>query len=468
MSEKKHRILLVDNDKAICWVLDKAFTEEGYKTDTALNGKKALEMIEENTYTLVIMDIMMPVMDGLSALEHIRELLNPPETIMITAHSNMENTVEAMKSGAFDYITKPFDIDEILNLAKRAINKYESRGEIAKSATPQISERIIGDSPVMLELYKILGRVASTNSSLLITGETGTGKDLFARAVHSHSTRHDGPFITVNCASIPGELLESELFGHEKGAFTGATGQRVGKFELADGGTLFLDEIGTMRLDLQAKLLRFLQNSEFERVGSSQTIHVNVRVIAATNADLRKLTQQGIFREDLFYRLMVVPVNIPPLRDRKEDIPALAKYFVEHYNAKYSLNFKLSKEFNAVLKAREWPGNVRELENYIHRMVVLQSDSLGINENIPVGIPGHSGGETIDSIVSELIESGSSDLLDAAYERIEKPLLIKVMSVLGDNQSETAKMLGISRNTLRKMLTKFGMISSNNNSPRRR
>ena len=363
---------------------------------------------------------------------------------------------------------KPFDIDEILSLAKRAIKKYESRGEITKSSTQQISEKIIGDSPVMLELYKILGRVASTDSSLLITGETGTGKDLFARAVHSHSARRDGPFITVNCASIPGELLESELFGHEKGAFTGATGQRVGKFELADGGTLFLDEIGTMRLDLQAKLLRFLQHSEFERVGSSQTIHVNVRVIAATNADLRKLTQQDIFREDLFYRLMVVPVDIPPLRERKEDIPALAKYFVEHYNAKYSLNFKLSKEFNAVLKAREWPGNVRELENYIHRMVVLQSDSLGINENIPVGIPGNRGDETIDSIVSELIESGSSDLLDAAYERIEKPLLTKVMSRVGDNQSETAKMLGISRNTLRKMLAKFGMISRNNNSPRRR
>ena len=244
-----------------------------------------------------------------------------------------------------------------------------------------------------------------------------------------------------------------------KGAFTGTIGHRVGKCELADRGTLFLDEIGTMRLDLQAKLLRFLQRSEFERVGFSQTSHVDVRVITATNANLSNLIEQGVFREDLYYRLMVVPLVIPPLRERKDDIPMLAKYFIDHYNSKYSLNFKLSREHIAILKAREWPGNVRELENYIHRIVVLQSDSLGINEYVSAGIPGSRNAESIDSIVSELVDSVSSELLEAARERIEKPLLSKVMSRVADNQSLAAKMLGISRNTLRKMLAKYGMLS---------
>ena len=460
MSEKKHRILVVDNDKTICWVLEKAFSDEGYVVDVAPDGKKALDKISENTYSLVVMDIMMPVMDGLSALKRIKEYAHPPETIIITAHSNMENTVEAMKHGAFDYIVKPFDIDDIISLAKQAIKKYTDRQRSGKHTELPVLERIIGDSAVMRELYKILGRLASTDSSVLITGETGTGKDLFARAIHFHSTRRDKPFITVNCASIPAELLESELFGHVRGAFTGATDLRVGKCELAHTGTLFLDEIGTMRLDLQAKILRFLQRSEFERVGSSQTIHVDVRVIAATNADLGELIRHGLFREDLYYRLMVVPFNIPPLRERREDIPALAKYFVDYYNTKYGLNFKLSNEHVAAFQAREWPGNVRELENYIHRMVVLQSDSLGIYENVSVGVLRHQDVEsidTIDTIVSKLIDSGRPDLINIARESIEKPLLSKVMSRVRDNQSEAAKMLGISRNTLRKMLSKYGI-----------
>ena len=250
-------------------------------------------------------------------------LQNGPEVIIMTAHTNMENTVEAMKLGAFDYMVKPFDIDDIISLVGRAVEKYEQRE--ASSPTPvQDTERIIGDSPRMRELYKLLGRLASTDSSVLITGETGTGKDLFARAIHYHSARREKPFITVNCSSIPGELLESELFGHVRGAFTGATDRRRGKCELADNGTLFLDEIGTMRLDLQAKILTFLQRSEFEPVGSIETIKVNVRVIAATNADLSDMVRRGEFREDLYYRLMVVPVSIPPLRERREDIPGLA------------------------------------------------------------------------------------------------------------------------------------------------
>ncbi len=459
MSKRRQRILVVDNDKAICWVLEKAFTDEGYNVDVAPDGKKALEIIDENNYALVVMDVMMPVMDGITALENIKVIPDRPETIIMTAHSSMENTVEAMKHGAFDYIVKPFDIDEIINLAKRAIEKYENREKKKKGVSSVISDRIIGDSSRMREIYKLLGRVASTDSTVLITGETGTGKDLFARAIHFHSARRDMPFITVNCTSIPGELLESELFGHIKGAFTGAIAARKGKCELADGGTLFLDEIGAMRVDLQAKLLNFLQRNEFERVGSSETVHVDIRVVTATNADLKKLTALGSFREDLFYRLMVVPVHIPPLRERKEDIPLLAKYFVERFNSKYNLDFKLTPDLTNELISRNWPGNIREIENYIHRMVVLQSGDFGLKENVSVDIPRQEELESISYVVSKLVQEGSGNLLEAARKAIEKPLLAKVMARVGENQSEAAKILGVSRNTLRKMLNLYDMLS---------
>jgi len=457
MSETKHRILVVDDDKAICWVLEKAFTEEGYLVDVASNGKQALELIGERQYSLVTMDIRMPVMGGIETLEAIHRLPNRPETIVMTAHSNMENTIEAMKHGAFEYVVKPFDIDEVLGLAKHAIEKYESR-RFSTGKAPEVTDRIIGDSPVMRDLYKKLGRIAPTDSTVLITGETGTGKDLFARAIHYYSPRRDGPFITVNCASIPGELLESELFGHVRGAFTGATVERKGKCALADGGTLFLDEIGTMRFDLQAKLLTFLQRSEFEPVGSSRTAHVNVRVITATNADIRKLTQTGAFREDLYYRLMVVPIHIPPLRERREDIPLLAKYFVERYNAKYNLDFKLTDDIVDDFMTRDLPGNVRELENAIHRMVVLQLTEVGAETNLAIAVPGQNDLESVNVIVAKLVESGEPDLLARAHERIEEPLLRRVMSHVGENQSEAARLLGISRNTLRKMLAQYHIL----------
>lgn len=457
--ERSNRVLVVDNDRSIRWVIDKALVDEGYVVDMAGDGKAALDMISQQQYALVVMDVKMPIMDGITALTHIRELPDHPETIIITAHSSMENTIEAMKLGAFDHVVKPFDIDELIHLVKRAIEKYHDRGDTSKPSEIQISDRIIGNSPIMRELYKLLGRVASTSTSVLITGETGTGKDLFARAIHHHSGRRNGPFIAVNCASIPGELLESELFGHEKGAFTGATSLRRGKCEFAQGGTLFLDEIGAMRLDLQAKLLTFLQRNEFERVGSSQTIHVDARVIAATNADLKDLTARGLFREDLYYRLMVVPILIPPLRERREDIPDLARYFVDRFDARYGLHFRLTPELIHALEEKEWPGNVRELENSIHRMVVLQSDTLYAGENLSLEIPAIHSMDTLDQVADGLVESDTADLLETAYSKIEKPLLSKLMSRVGDNQSEAAKKLGVSRNTLRKLLAKHGMLS---------
>ncbi|MBN1291118.1 MAG: sigma-54-dependent Fis family transcriptional regulator [Candidatus Latescibacteria bacterium] len=455
----KHRMLVVDNDKAICWVLEKAFIEEGFIVDVAMDGKNALEMIDSIQYSLVIMDVMMPVMDGLTALKKINELPKHPETIIITAHSSMENTVEAMKLGAFDFVVKPFDIDELTALSYKAIEKYESRKKTVTVAEPDVTGRIIGDSPGMRELYKLLGRISPTDSSVLITGETGTGKDLFARAIHYHSGRRDNPFITVNCASIPGELLESELFGHVKGAFTGATGERKGKCELADNGTLFLDEIGTMRLDLQAKILTFLQRSEFEKVGSSKTVHVNVRVIAATNADLEKLVADKKFREDLYYRLMVVPMQIPSLRERREDIPKLAKYFVDRYNTRYGLKYIMTNEVLKSLENRDWPGNVRELENVIHRLVVLRSDGFVPEETRSFAVPERPEAESIESVVLGLLKKRPVNLLEIAYERIEEPLLVQIMYRVGDNQSEASKILGISRNTLRKLLKKHGLIS---------
>lgn len=458
MKSRKPHILIVDDDKAICWVLEKAFTEEGYLVDTATNGKQALDLIQENQYSLVTMDIRMPLMDGITALEKIRQLPDRPETIVMTAHSSMDNTIEAMKHGAFEYVIKPFDIDEILDLAKRAIEKYENRRQQTHEEFRAVTDRIIGDSPSMRELYKKLGRIAPTDSTVLITGETGTGKDLFARAIHYYSSRRDKPFIMVNCASIPGELLESELFGHVKGAFTGATMERRGKCALADGGTLFLDEIGAMKYDLQAKLLTFLQRSEFEPVGSSQTVHVNVRVITSTNADIYKMTSDGTFREDLYYRLMVVPLHIPPLRERREDIPLLANYFVERYNSRYNLDFKLTPDILEELMSRDFPGNVRELENAIHRMVVLQLTNLGSEAAVAIAVPGQNELESVHAIVSKLVESGESGLLARAHEHIEEPLLRKVMLRVGENQSEAAKMLGVSRNTLRKLLAQYNLL----------
>lgn len=457
--ERSERVLVVDNDRSVRWVLEKAFTEEGYAVDTAPDGKSALDMIARNLYALVVMDVKMPVMDGITALTRIMERPDPPETIMITAHSNMDNTVEAIKLGAFDHVVKPFDIAGVIELARRAIERYRARAEAVHTQEQSSADRIIGNSDVMRGLYKLLGRVASTSSSVLITGETGTGKDLFARAIHAHSSRREGPFVTVNCASIPGELLESELFGHEKGAFTGATALRIGKCELADRGTLFLDEIGSMRLDLQAKLLTFLQRSEFERVGSSLTQRVDVRVIAATNADIRELAARGLFREDLYFRLMVVPIHIPPLRERREDIPALVRHFVDRYNARYGMHFTLSDEIVAALETRDWPGNVRELENTIHRMVVLQSDIHAVGEDVSTGIPMMGRSVGIDEIVDGLVSGAAGELLDAARRFIEQPLLAKLLSRVGDNQSEAAKRLGVSRNTLRKMLAKYGMLS---------
>ncbi len=453
------RVLVVDNDRTVRWVLEKALADEGYTVDTAGDGKAALDMIASTRYALAVMDVKMPVMDGITAMRSIRELNEPPEVIMITAYSSMENTVEAMKLGAFDHVVKPFDIDEVVGLARRAIEKYETREIPAAPAEPENADRIIGSSPVMRELYKLLGRLAPTSSSVLITGETGTGKDLIARAIHYHSPRRNGPFIMVNCASLPGELLESELFGHEKGAFTGATSLRIGKCELADGGTLFLDEIGAMRLDLQAKLLTFLQRSEFERVGGSRTMRVNVRVIAATNAGLRDMTARGLFREDLYFRLMVVPVQLPPLRERKEDIAELARYFVDRYNSRYGLGFKLTAETLAGLEAREWPGNVRELENHIHRMVVLQSDQLGGRDETSFSVPALKNEKTIESLIENLVNSDSANLLDAVHAMVERPLLLRVLSSAGENQSEAAKRLGISRNTLRKLMAQYGMLS---------
>ncbi|MHB9029434.1 MAG: sigma-54-dependent transcriptional regulator [Candidatus Latescibacterota bacterium] len=456
---RNERVLVADNDHAVRWVLEKALSDEGYAVDTAVDGKDALDMASRNRYELVVMDVKMPVMDGITALKHIREINTPPEVIIITAHSSMENTVEAMKLGAFDHVVKPFDIDEVLSLARRAIIKFRNRENASSPPQPQHADSIIGNSPVMRDLYKVLGRVAPTSSSILITGETGTGKDLFARAMHHHSPRRNRPFITVNCASIPGELLESELFGHEKGSFTGAASLRIGKCELADGGTLFLDEIGAMRLDLQAKLLTFLQRSEFERVGSSRTIHVDVRVIAATNADLRDMTAKRLFREDLYFRLMVVPIHLPPLRERKEDISELARYFVDRYNAKYALSFKLTPELLAILESREWQGNIRELENYIHRLVILQSDGLEAPTGEPITVPAARILESLDEIIGELIDTGGGGLLDSIHALVEKPLLGKVLSLAGENQSEAAKRLGVSRNTLRKMMTKYGLLS---------
>ncbi|MCW9050208.1 MAG: sigma-54 dependent transcriptional regulator, partial [Deltaproteobacteria bacterium] len=371
------RILVADDEESIRWVLSKALKKQGFSVDLAEDGSQAKHMAIKNHYDLAVLDIKMPGIHGLDLLKEFRS--NHPDTLVIimTAEATMEHAVSAMKHGAYDYLTKPFDLtalDAIILKAEKATAVTEQMDQLKEELQDQYSHgrSIIGNSPPMQEVYKTLGRVAGSDVTVLVTGESGTGKELIARAIHINSPRLGKPFIAINCAAIPHELLESELFGHERGAFTGATERKAGKFEQADGGTLFLDEIGDMPLELQAKLLRVLQEKEITRTGGNQTLRVDVRIVAATNQDLTELVKGKQFREDLYYRLNVVPIRLPALRERQDDIPALVSFFLQR--AKQDLGIEqmeCTAETLKLLKNYPWPGNVRELENVLKRAALL-------------------------------------------------------------------------------------------------
>ncbi len=453
-------VLVVDNDKTVCWVIERVLRKRGCRTQVAFDGFAALEACDQVNFDLVIADIKMPELDGLDMLSKLRAQPNPPFVIMITAHGTMQTAVEAMKRGAYDYVTKPFNLDELAEAAERALDAKTLSDRVREpleAAELDSVDEMVGNSPAMQEVYKLIGRVSGTDVTVLIRGETGTGKELVARAIHAHSHRSSGPLTVVNCAALPHDLLESELFGHEKGAFTGAVSRRIGSFERAHGGTLFLDEIGTLDRDLQTRLLRVLQRFDFTRVGGNETIKVEARIVAATNRDLEAAVEAGEFREDLYFRLNVVPITLPPLRDRPEDIPHLIDHFLSRYNRECGTNFTLRPEVKTQLAEHDWPGHVRELENTIYRVAVLGQEHLTTSlrddlEQRPDGLE-----SSLATHVDKLLAGNEGDVLGRVVERVERPVIMRVLEATGGNQVRASKLLGINRNTLRTKMRKYGL-----------
>ena len=448
---KKASILLIDDDDSLRRVMEFSLTEAGHKVQTAASGEDGLRLFEKDSFDAVITDITMPGMSGMEVLAKVRRRDAHIPVIVITAYGTIESAVLAMKQGAFDYITKPVSRDELrltLEKAVRMRRLEKENVELRAEVTDRYSfESIIGGSEKMKEVLDLAGRVAASDASLLITGETGTGKELLAKGVHFNSRRADGPFVAVNCAAIPETLIESELFGHVKGAFTGAVRDKEGKFELADGGTLFLDEIGDLRIDLQAKILRTLQEREVDRVGGGKPVAVDARVIAATNKDIERAVKEGAFREDLYYRLNVITLSIPPLRERKEDIPLLVNHFLKKFNK--DAGVLMDAAALSALTAYGWPGNVRELENVIERASVLKRGPLITREELPEKLKKEKRG--VEDLILNLPEQGIS------LEDLEKSLIIKALEKHKGNQTRAAEFLGITRPTLIYRMEKFGL-----------
>lgn len=444
----KPRILIVDDEPVTLELIVERLGIEGYEVEVVASGEEALAVSGRNSFKVVLTDLSMPGMSGMEVLAHFTR--NSPETLVIvlTGYGTIETAVEAMKRGAYDYLSKPANLDEIVLTLRRAIEMKDLKDENILLRTHiqehQRLDKLIGQSPAMQTLYRIIRRVAKTDSTVLVTGESGTGKELIANAIHFHSNRRDMPFVPINCGAIPEELLESELFGHEKGAFTGAFKERRGRFELAHKGTVFLDEIGEMSPKLQVKLLRFLQETKFQRIGGSKTIEVDVRILAATNKDLEKAVAENEFREDLFYRLNVIPIHVPPLREREGDIPLLIRHFLKQHCRKKDIPLKgMCETAVGSLQLYDWPGNVRELENVIERLVIL-TDSEEIKvQDLPqrMQIP-----QQIEIRKIELGEEGIN--LKETLDELENRLILDALQKAGGVKNKAAKLLGLNRTTL--------------------
>ena len=419
----------------------------------ATGGHAALAQLQSREVDLVLLDVRLGAETGLEILDRIKALEDSVEVILVTAVTDVRTAVEAIKRGAYDYVTKPFDVDEMLALVRRAIEKRALKREVlylrSELATARGFDEIIGRHPEMVRIYERIAQVAETTATVLITGESGTGKELIARAIHHQGPRRDRPFVAVNLAAIPEPLLESELFGHERGAFTGAYQKKLGKFELAHGGSLFLDEVGTVRVDLQAKLLRALQEREIERLGGVRTVKVDVRIIAATNVNLKQAIRDRTFREDLYYRLNVVPLTVPPLRERREDIPLLVDHFVQKYKREFGKAVRgISPGALPVLLDYDWPGNVRELENIIERSVALATGPVISLRDLPLDL-------ALPDTGARREEPGLS--LKEARERFERQFILRVLESVDWNQSRAARLLGLHRNTLIARLAGWGL-----------
>jgi len=444
----RKKILIADDEQSVRELMIELLSDE-YDLITADKGDKAWEIIEKENVDLALLDLRMPGMTGIEIMEKINQNAIHTAVIVITADKNIQTAVKAIKLGAFDYVTKPFDNEKIMVLIRNALEKVTMQSEIDELRSEVKGrygfDQIIGKSNEMDKIFKILYKVSPTDSTVLITGESGTGKELVARAIHYNSLRKDGPFVAVDCASIPDTLIENELFGHEKGAFTGALIKKIGKFEMANNGTLFLDEIGNLKPDVQSKLLRVLQEKEFTRIGSNTKIKVDIRVIAATNADLEKKIREGLFREDLYYRLNVVNVFLPPLRKREGDIVLLSQHFLNLYNKEFKKNVKINRQVMDLFLSYPWPGNVRELMNTIQQLVVMnESGEITVEEL----------GDKFKKVQS--IASNSSFIKPGmTIEEMEKILIRETMQSTAFNLSKTARLLGITRKTLHNKLDRY-------------
>ena len=481
-------------------VLEAILRREGYDVVTAANGLDAVSEMNRDIQT-VITDLKMPGLDGMGLLRKLQQDFPEVPVVMITAHGSVESAVEAVKLGAFDYLEKPFEQEQIRQIVAKAMRTHELARRDARLEQQQPAQqgrfRLIGNAPAIRQIFSVVEKVADTPSTVLITGESGTGKELIARALHENSSRHKGPFIKINCAAIPETLMESELFGYEKGAFTGAVGAKPGRFELAHGGTLFLDEIGEIPIEMQVKLLRVLQESEFERVGGIKTIKVDVRLVTATNRDLTHEIEKEEFREDLFYRLNVVPIHIPPLRERREDIPLLAEHFITKFNERLKKHITaISGEAISCLTAYNWPGNIRELENMMERTILfcegpeIRARDLppelahlagGVAHtpaptprSTPVAAPvahdpeatapaSSSGPTTLTSLPAVTVPAGSlKEAVRAETERVERELIIRALEETGGNVTQAARKLKISRKSLQTKMKEFGLRDKEN------
>ncbi|ODA39273.1 sigma-54 dependent transcriptional regulator [Desulfosporosinus sp. BG] len=442
------RILVIDDEERMCWALERALSHEGYHVVTTTRGLQGIELAHETEPSMVILDLKMPDIDGIEVLKELKKLNSSIPVIMITAHGTIDTAIEAMKIGASDYIIKPFKLEEIKVQVKQALHLFNLENQV-NFLCQELGKKygkFIGQSDAMKEVALLIRQVAKTGTTVLITGESGTGKEVAAMEIHKASNRADKPFVAVNCAALPEQLLESELFGHEKGAFTGATSKKKGRFEIADHGTILLDECGEMPISMQVKLLRVLQERCFERVGGTETIHVDVRVITTTNIDLATAISNGTFRKDLYYRLNVVHINMPPLRSRKEDIPLLVNHFLLKFDPTHSK--KISLEAMKILTCYNWPGNIRELQNVIERaLIVCQSPEIQ---------PGHFPKELMNSL-EELIAPGINLTEGFTLGKLEKHLIIKALEKHNNNQTKVAKYLGITRPTLLYRLQKYGI-----------
>ena len=475
------KILIVDNDDGLIHFLSRLFVKQGYEVASTTDGTTALRRLAEEPFDAVLLDYRMPGLDGLETLTAVKQAHIKTPVIIMTAHGTTETAIQAMKLGAYDYLLKPFDTEELRKIVADAIAVSRVMKEVvsvAGSATalaPVDSSRtqIVGHHRKMQAVFKLIGQVAERDVTVLITGESGTGKELVARAIYHHSLRKDGPFMAVNCASIPDNLFESELFGYDQGAFTGADRTYLGKFERCHKGTLFFDEIGDMSLSTQAKVLRVLQEGEFERLGSTETIKVNVRVMAATNKNLETEVEAGRFRQDLYYRLKIISIHLPPLRERLEDVPALVSYFAGRFAREYNKPLRgVSDPAMLQLRSYPWPGNVRELENTIRRAILMCQGDVLLPEHLQIGVspdasadpsagqePAIDVKQRIETLIPEILRLAGPCAHANVIDLVEELMVAHALRECGDNQVHAARMLGISRNTLRHRIKKYHLDS---------